>query len=241
MWKPLSPNGTFTLHFFWKTWIDWTKRIGCSWTLILINVIIAIFVRSILVETMIDFFKQCFDFISCFFLKFIICPRQRRIGCPFVQTWPWKTGPSSGPKKKFFKIKEIRFHGFFYLDGTLLNSSSFSSKVGKCLGVMKSSSYSSSSSDQPPPKTESSLSSRINPRLKSSLRSSKKERLLYMSTISVKLKVQNQRKCIDYFRAKYYFHLISLLCCSIFLSGRNRAKFYFFGKFTFFATKINQI
>ena len=99
---------------------------------------------------------------------------------------------------------------------------------------MKSSSYSSSSSDQPPPKTESSLSSRINPRLKSSLRSSKKERLLYMSTISVRLKVQNQRKCIDYFRAKYYFHLISLLCCSIFLSGRNRAKFYFFGKFTFF-------
>ena len=97
---------------------------------------------------------------------------------------------------------------------------------------MKSSSYSSSSSDQPPPKTESSLSSRINPRLKSSLRSSKKERLLYMSTISVRLKVQNQRKCIDYFRAKYYFHLISLLCCSIFLSGRNRAKFYFFGKFT---------
>ena len=77
----------------------------------------------------------------------------------------------------------IIFKMMEYLDGNLLccklksvSESSFSSKVGKCLGVQtNSSSNSSSSSDQPPAKTESSLSSRIRPRLRSSLKSSGKE------------------------------------------------------------------
>ena len=128
-----------------------------------------------------------------------------------------------------------------YLDGTLLNSSSFSSKVGKCLGVIKSSSYSSSSSDQPPPKTESSLSSRISPRLKSSLRSSARERTsLYVNDLR-----KTERKTKENALTISALNTISTsflsVWCSIFLRDKIEQNSIFFwseiGKFTFLQRK----
>ena len=119
-----------------------------------------------------------------------------------------------------------------YLDGTLLNSSSFSSKVGKCLGVIKSSSYSSSSSDQPPPKTESSLSSRISPRLKSSLRSSARESKL--TSLYVNDLRKTERKTKENALTISALNTISTsflsVLCSIFLRDKIEQNSIFFAR-----------